>query len=988
MKMRIKILFLSLLTLAATFPAAALETVSGDYAEALELYSNGMYERARTIFESRPDDPMSQGYAVLCAMKMRSADAQNLFERYMQGHKSSPLAGRMHHQQALILFDRQDYAGAASEFDLVPEHDIPVRERTEAAFKRGYCAYAQGLFDSARPRFREVEGGSFNDYTSSARYLLGYMAYQDRDFTEARKWFSRSTGDPRFRELSEFYLVDCEFNLKDYDYVLDKGVAMFESVPAERRERLARSISESYLVKGDKASARKYYDSASHENMTRSDLFYAGSVLYAVEDWRGAVENFSKMPDRTDSLGQVANYQMAGSYIKLRNNVAAMDAFKAAAEVGYDKEIQEDAFFNYAKLAFDLNKDPKGFTDYIAKYSTRTKGAQIYEYMALAALVNRDYAAAVEAYDNIDELTPDMQNNYTKANYLRARQLIASGAWSDAVPCLRTTAYYLPKNDRLNQLSRYWLAECQYNSENYGEACSIYTDLFNGSALDGTAEGATLPYNIAYCNFRERKWAQAAHWFDTYTSSDDRSCRRDALVRRADCDFSSKDYKAAVRNYQKALDEFASPDDIYPYYQQAMAYGLSGDRNRKVEVLSRVLKAPSDAPMYSEAMYELGRAQMDNRDNAAAVNTFNTLMDRTSDSTYVARALIGLGMVRRNTGDYESALSDYKRVVAMLPGSSFADDALLAIESIYQSLHQPEKYLEYVEKNRLGEKKTEAEREDMYFGTAEQVFLGGDSQQAVVSLQKYLDEYPEGGKRAQAWFYMAESYKNMGFKEKAADAYARVMELTSEGSYAENARLGYANICYSLERYADAYNGFASLAEVARIGSNRTAAATGMMRSAFRARNYEKAIAAADRVCADGTSSAALRREAEYVQAKSCLATSRRTEAMGYFKSLSAEPSTPEGAEARYILIQDFYDTGDFKAVENAVYDFAGSAGDQSYWLAKSYITLGDSFVERDMLEQAKATFESIRDGYVPDSESDDVQDNVKLRLQRLAARQ
>ena len=44
---------------------------------------------------------------------------------------------------------------------------------------------------------------------------------------------------------------------------------------------------------------------------------------------------------------------------------------------------------------------------------------------------------------------------------------------------------------------------------------------------------------------------------------------------------------------------------------------------------------------------------------------------------------------------------------------------------------------------------------------------------------------------------------------------------------------------------------------------------------------------------------------------------------------------------------------------------------------------LGDSFVERDELEQAKATFESIRDGYTPEGE-DDVLANVKIRLNKI----
>ena len=986
--MKAKILSLLAIAICLVTPARAQRANADEsFLQAVSLYRSGMYERARTLFESCSDDPVARGYSVLCAMRMQAPDADALFDAYQQEYKSSPMNAEMNYRQALRKFDEGEFELASELFSKVPMKEIPALEQTAAIFKMGYCDYTKGLFDSARKRFRKVESGNYNDYTSTARYLLGYMDYQDRSFAEAAKWFRQSASDPRFKDLSEFYLVDCEFNLKNYDYVIEKGVEMFENVDVERRERLARSLSEAFLVKGDKANALKYYKSVSRENMSRSDYFYAGSMLFAVEDWKGAVENYSRMTDRTDSLGQIANYQMAGSFIKLHNNVAAMDAFKAAADRSFDKKIQEDAFFNYAKLAFDLNKDPKGFTDYISRWSTKEKGDQIYEYMALAALVNKDYAAAVEAYDHIDELTPEMQSNYTKANYLRAGQLISNGAWRDALGCLRTSAYYLPKTDRFNQLSRYWIAECQYNTDNFSAARETYVDLYNGSALDGIPEGNVLPYNIAYCCYREEDWAAAAKWFDNYIQSGVHNYREDALTRRADCDFARRDYKNAIKTYQTVIDAFGSPDNIYPYYQQALSYGLSGDKKKKAAVLSTVLKASPAAPMYAEAMYELGRSQMDIKDDASALETFKLLRKTTSDSTYVAKSLIGMGMVHRNSKEYEAALGDYKKVVSMMPGSSYAEDALLAIESIYQSMRQPEKYLEYIEQNRLGAKKSAAEREDMYFNTAEQVFLGGDSQQSISVLQKYLDEFPEGTKNAQAWFYLAESYKAQGAKEKAADAYAQAMALASEGSYAESSRLGFANICYSLERYEDAYRGFSELGEIARIETNKTNARTGMMRSAFRARNYDNAISAAKEVEDDLKSSAEVHREARYVQAKSYMLTSRRGEAMEMFRALAKEPSTAEGAEARYIIIQNMYDTGDFQSVENAVYDFSASAGDQSYWLAKAFITLGDSFIERGLSDQAKATFESIRDGYEPQSQSDDVQENVKLRLQRLAAK-
>ena len=110
----------------------------------------------------------------------------------------------------------------------------------------------------------------------------------------------------------------------------------------------------------------------------------------------------------------------------------------------------------------------------------------------------------------------------------------------------------------------------------------------------------------------------------------------------------------------------------------------------------------------------------------------------------------------------------------------------------------------------------------------------------------------------------------------------------------------------------------------------------------------------------------------------------RREQALPVLKELSGNVFAPEGAEAAYILIQDTYDAGDFEEVENKVYAFSDSKTDQTYWLARSFIVLGDSFAEREEWAQARATFESIRDGYVLEGNRDDILEQVNMRIERL----
>ncbi len=952
------------------------------------LYDKGMYSRAKVLFDAS-DDPEAGGWAALCALNMRTEGCDILADDYLFSHPESRLAPQIRYRQALNSFDDGDYARAALIMDQIPYGSLYAAQQAGYTYRKAYCEQSLGHNDVAERLFRQVEAMPMSDYTAPSRYAIGYLRYSDNDFEDAVKWFTEAAKDPRFAQTSNYYILECKFMQKDYRYVIRNGAAIYDSVPEDRKPHLARIISESYLVLGDTAGAKEYYDRtvASESIRTRSDYFYAGTLLYSLQDWQGAVDNYSRMNSRTDSLGQVANYQMGYSYIRLKNKVSAMGAFQDASEVGFNPEITEDAYYNYAKLAFDLNHDTSAFNDYLSKYGTKAKGDQIWTYVAMASLYNHDYAGAVAAYDNIDELDEGMRGNYMKAYFMRASQLISNGSYRDAVPCLRAAAYYVPRQDPFNQLSRYWMAESMFRDGRYEEARGVFTDLYNLSALDSSPEGDLIPYDLAYCYFKEGDYASAAKWFGTYLLQDEPVNGGDALTRTGDCHFFRKDYSKAVAAYDMKLQEYPDADDIYPYYMAGLSSGLLGDKAGKVRYLENVKMASPTSQYYPEAMYELGRAYVAVDNPEDATRTFKDLKAVTTDNTFAARSLIELAMISRNARNYDQALSYYKQVVEGMAGTEYADDALLAIETIYQAKQDPDGYISYVKSLGDDSARSEARQENMYFNTAEQIFASGNYEKALATFNSYQSRYPNGVHFSQADYYIAECYRLTGRKELACDYYRKVTGSSGAGSFAEVSARSLADLSYSLDKYSDAFDAYETLSGIARLDANKAAAQVGMMRSGYRARKYAQAIEAARKVKEAKDSGEDIVREADWVMAKSYLETSRRDKSFPILEHLAAYPSTKEGAEAEYILIQDLYDQGAFDKVENRVYAFSSKCGDQSYWLAKAFITLGDTFVEQERYAQAKATFESILSGYKGTGDSgDDVLDQVKMRLDRLAA--
>lgn len=980
-----------LLAFIALLSCSALQSVAqetGTFREALKLYDYGMFSHSRHRFDGLDAEFTSDpaGYALLCDVRQRVPGYQRSMDKFIYENPQSSLIPQILYVHSLNLFDTQDYGASLAVMDGINPKHLDKSQRVEFLFKKAYSSMETGDAGAALKGFEEVEKMPVSDYTAPSRYALGYINYDLKRFEEAIKWFEKSGKDGRFADMSSYYIMECRFMLGDHDYVTSHGDALYERTPQERRPQLARMISESWLVLGDAEKARRYMDLNTLEGgqpKGRADWFYRGSVLYAVKDYRGAIDNFSMMGERTDSIGQIASYQMGYSYIQTRNKVAALDAFHDASILGYDEDLAEDAYFNYAKLAFDLNSDTSVFYDYLKKYSDMDKGERIYSYIALAALYNRDYAGAVDAYDKIDYLDGDMKNNYMKANYLRAKQLIDRGSYRLAVPCLKAAAYYSERNTRFNQLSRFWLAESYYRNDQYAVARAGFMDLYNTSALYGMPESGLLAYNIAYCHYRMSEYGTAGKWFAEYLSGTSVKYRKDALERKADCLFMEKDYIGACQAYDLVLEDYFDVNDIYPYYQAALSYGLAKNMDRKVELLANVLEASPDSDFYPEALYELGRSYALKEEDEKAFRCFDMMAGSVKDSTFVAKAYIEMGSISRNQSQFNEALGYYKTVVEQMPMSGFAEDALIAIESIYQTRNEPEEYIAYIETIGKGATKTADEKETMIFNSAEQIFLSENYQKALVSLQSYLDGYPDGKYGYKADFYMAESFKHLGRLEQACDSYKKVIS-DGEGSFVELSMLNFANLSYKLERWDEAYGGYSSLRSAALLENNAFAALAGMMRSAYKGHQWQKAIANADSVRVDARADDQLRLEAEYIMAKSYLVSSRRDKAFDILESLAADLNTSYGAEAAYLVIVDRYDKGEFEAVENKVYDFADAGSSQTYWLAKSFIVLGDSFVDRGELKQAKATFESVRDGYSSQSEGDDVLENVNMRLSKL----
>ena len=996
MKTRIaRYLLLMLLLMPVARPAGAQNDLT--WADKLEsarkLYYGGSYYAAEKAFDALlPVEDKGkvlresevEAYKVLCAIALDRVNVDGLVKVFRDKHPNAPELSMINYALASNYFERGLYSEAADIFATVEEKNLYRDWRTEFRFKRAFSEMTRGNRKVAAPLFESVVGGKKGKFTYPALYYLGYVYYLDKRFADAYDLFVKASDDSRFRMMSHYYALESKFMMGDHYYVSSNGDAVYSEVSQDLKPNVARMLSESNFAMGETTLAQRYMDTfeASGTQMSRNDYYYSGMLAHNLNSFSRALGYFNKVTEgERDSLCQSALYYEANCYLNTGNKIAAMKDFKEAAGMAFDPVITEDALFNFAKLSFDVNSDISQFANYQEKYPKSARNDVINNYMAMAFVGEKDYASAVEMLSRIPKPDAEVTSNLQKAAFLRAMQLVEGGAYRTAIPMLELSVANGKDNPELSNLAQFWDAECLFRDGRYREAVNINKGLIANPLFRKSPEYPMALYNQGYCCFKDGDYAAARSSFADYLNCADAVYEKDALIRVADCHFMESDYGKAATAYQAVCDRYPGSDDLYPNLQAAISYGLAGNEATKLSLLKDAVANHINAPLYPQALYELGLAYVQAGRDKDASECFQALQSPSPENALFAKSTLALAMINTNAGNYNKSIEYYKKLLSVAPESPEAQDALVGLENVYGILNRPAEYLAFIDEKGLSSLKSGEEREKMLFASAEQLYRSGNYATAMNSLQDYVASYPDGANAVTAQYYLAETLRRTGRKEAACDMYRKVID--AGGIYKEPSLSSYGQLSYELEHYSRAAGAFTALASVTTMDDVRCGAFSGLMRSCYKARRMEQAVSAADSVLTYTFAAHDVLREATFIRAKALSSLGDRDAALAGYKSLISDCSDVYGAESAYQLILDAYNSADHETLEQRVFAFSDSKSPQVYWLAKSFLVLGDSYYDKGDLEQAKATWNSVAEGYQPDGEDDIIQ-SAKARLSKL----
>jgi TolA-binding protein len=819
-------------------------------------------------------------------------------------------------------FEREEWARALEGFADVGR--LPRARRNEYFFKRGYAEFMLGR-DGATASFGQVGEG---EWYIHAQYYLAYSDYVAGRFAAAKLAFKALADEPSYAPVAPYYLLQIEFHEGNYDYVIEHGEGLLERAVGERRTEIARAMAESYFHLDDWDNTLKYSELYRSEGgaMGRGEWYIVGYSEYSNGYPGRAVAALARAVGPDDRLTQNAAYHMAAAALELGDKRAAMQSFSIAAAADYDPQIQEDAIFNNGKLQYELgggvfNEAINVLQRYVERYPDSPRVSEATEYLAAAYYNTRNYDAAYDAIKRVAHPDNSLRTALQKITYLRALELYNQGLMRESHAMLEESARN-GLDPKYAALTRFWMGEILYRLGDWTRAAEQFRH-YLALAPAAAREYKMALYGLGYASFNRHEWAAAREWFDkfvaAYKPADD--YRADALNRLGDAYFASREFWRAIEMYDKAL-VIPVSERYYAEFRRAVTLGYVDRAARKIESLNAIINTDK-SPYASDALYESGLEYIAQERFADARKAMLRYVERYPKGEFYPAALVGLGLVCQNLNDSDDAIKYYKQAVAAAPSSPQAKEALLALQSIYVGRNNVDEYFDFAAKSGVETDLGAVQRDSLAYAAA----AGGGAR----ALETYLERYPHGAYRADALWRAAATSEN-------AIKYYNELVSMSYNSFTIRALERLAPLLENAGRTEEAVAAWQKLADTAVAPETVERARTAL-------ENLRRQSALA---------------EAEELEKRGDPA------ATAAYRALATESRTAVGARATLKTIESLYAAGDLDGAQTLVMRFAEQGAAHQHDLARAFIILGDIYVRRGDTFQARATWQSIVDGYSP----------------------
>ena len=932
------------------------------FASAMHLFDQVADVRSKTEVTSQAEYMAAQ-----CAIQLYHRDSETRLLNFVDDNPHSPYVKTAYFELGNYNYQKRKYIKAIRWYDKVDVNDLTASQKMDYDFKRGFSHFKLDENREAKSYLGNLIKEP-NKYQVPANYYFGHIAYDEGNYSTALVSFELIKNDETFSGLVPLYITQIYFQQGNFQELVDYAPGSMDIIKEDRKPEMLRMIGESYFRLENYKDAANYLEQYSKSNgfKDREGYYELGYSYYRTAKYNEAVQAFTKVTFKEDSLSQLTSYQLADAYLKNGDKIRARNGFKEASKYGFDKELQEDALFNFAKLAYELSADPfdeaiRAFEKYLDKYPNSDRSDKAYEFLLDVYLTTKNYGAAYNALNKIQNKDIRSKEIYQTVVYNRGIEFVKQKKWDEANEFLDKVAEY-PVNEAINGRAKFWKAEVLYKQQKFDQAVFAYKFFLThpGSRSSGYANSAN--YSLGYTYFNQKNFALSRDHFKTFIekySDPNKKKLNDAYLRLADSHFVQKDYTNAIANYSKAR-QIGIFDKDYALFQTSRCNGYSNELDKKIENLMRLLNEDSESPYMAASKFEIGDSYFKKNDNDKALTYLNEVIEKHSSSAYVKRSLKTIGLIYYRQGLYDESIAAFKKVIEDFANDSDSKEALDRLKDIAIETGRTE-ILEDLDFDI-----SSAALDSVAYRTAENLYIDGNCELARTSFYTYLKKYQPGIFGLNANFYKAECDYEADNFATALIGYNYVIKQT-KNQFTEPALLAAASISYQQKEYNDALEHYIALERNSEYNINILEARIGQMRCYYYLGQLDNAEEYVDWVTDDPQTPEEILAEAYFFEGKILADREKPNEAINSFQKAARRSSGELGAEAMFNKCKLWFQLEKYTEAESDIFKLIKDYPSQSKWKIESFFLLSDVYIGMDDLFQAKTTLQSILDNVQDD---------------------
>jgi len=910
---------------------------------------------------------LAEYYMTMCSLYMSQPEAEILAERFIANNPEHPQAIKLLRGIGTFFYDNGDYTKAIKYLSRSSETNL------EAKFKLAISYFELKKYLEALPIFNEIKVEPEEEYALAASYYAGVINFGEKRYGEAAVDFAKAEASSKYRKEIPNWIGLCYFNQSKFAELLKYAEPIIvKKNSGYRLDELALLVADVQFQLNQFDKSIKSYEA--YGKMTGSKFsplsqYRYGFSLFKTKKYNEATSTLKDLVAKKDSLGQYAAFTTALAQLSAGNLVATLDAFQVARNLSFNPAIQEDAYFNYAKVLLDLGKGSETINEiqaFNAKFPKSKYAEEAIELVADAFINSDNLEVAVNYLKGISNRSPKLNLAYQTLSYNLGVRSYNDNQFESAIKFFDEAIQVAEKED-IKLKALLGKAEALSVQKKFEEAIQIYTPLMSSS---NKAEEFVqkIRIGLAFAYFNTKEFSKANTLFKTYVDrlklTPNAKNNPTILLRLADTYLVSRKYEDALNYYSQAAD-IAKTEKDYALFQKGMTLIYLNRGNEARVAMKQVRLSFPDSKFADEAFYQENLVLFNAAKYPEAILGFTEIINASKASEFLAQAIFKRAQSYTNSDKYELAILDYKRIVNEFTTEKIAKDALVGLQENLIKVGKPEEFGQVLDTYQ-NTNKSESENDaiDLKYGAARAIYEGKKYDKAIVSLKDFISKYPSNENIVEANYLVADAADQINDTLTAIQYYQKVVE-QNEHPQVNKVILRTAELTYGQKKYAEAIQYYRLYKLKNGEVDQQSFAYNKIISITYEAKNVDSIATLLNEL--EPLSIISTEEKAKLTRALADLYTSDSTQIASKRQWLAKVISLDKneiGAEAQYELAYLLSVEGKFKESNDMITtkfknEFA-EASDAV--IGKSYILLAENFVSLKNLPQAKAILKSVID--------------------------